>query len=68
MLDRFLPHEASLHSFCLRIFRKEGDASDPYVILQNMVDAGTFDSIFSEFGMRMARLRNPQMRSNFSSQ
>jgi mRNA-degrading endonuclease RelE of RelBE toxin-antitoxin system len=37
--------------------RKEGDANDPYVLLQNLVDAGTFDSIFSKFGMRMERLR-----------
>jgi hypothetical protein len=49
--------------FISESLRKEGDVGDPYIILQNMVDAGTFDSIFSEFGMRMARLRNPQMRT-----
>lgn len=38
--------------------RKEGDARDPYVIFQNMVDAGKFDAIFHQFGLRMNRLRN----------
>jgi hypothetical protein len=37
--------------------RKEGDANDPYVIFQNMIDSGTFDSLFADFGVRMARLR-----------
>ena len=36
--------------------RKEGDASDPYVILQQMVDSGTLDALFSQFGVRMPRL------------
>jgi mRNA-degrading endonuclease RelE of RelBE toxin-antitoxin system len=43
--------------FISETLRKEGDANDPYVILQNLVDSGTFDSIFSRFGMRMDRLR-----------
>lgn len=50
-----------LHRVCIlfisETLRKESDVNDPYVILQNLVDAGTFDAIFSEFGMRMARLR-----------
>ncbi len=45
--------------FISETLRKEGDAKDPYVILQNMVDSGTFDSIFSRFGIRMSRLKNP---------
>ncbi len=44
--------------FISETLRKEGDANDPYVILQNMVESGTFDAIFSQFGMRMARLRS----------
>lgn len=43
--------------FVSETLRKEGDASDPYVILQNMVDSGTFDAIFTQFGMRMPKLR-----------
>jgi mRNA-degrading endonuclease RelE of RelBE toxin-antitoxin system len=43
--------------FISETLRKEGDANDPYVILQNLVDSGTFDAIFSKFGMRMDRLR-----------
>jgi mRNA-degrading endonuclease RelE of RelBE toxin-antitoxin system len=38
--------------------RKAGDANDPYVVFQNMIDSGTFDSLFADFGVRMARLRN----------
>jgi mRNA-degrading endonuclease RelE of RelBE toxin-antitoxin system len=38
--------------------RKAGDANDPYVILQNMVDAGTFDTAFAGLNVRMPRLRN----------
>jgi hypothetical protein len=38
--------------------RKEGDANDPYAIFQNIIDSGTFDSLFADFGIRMARLRN----------
>jgi mRNA-degrading endonuclease RelE of RelBE toxin-antitoxin system len=49
--------------FISETLRKEGDANDPYVILQNLVDAGTFDSIFSQFGMRMDRLRGMVSRS-----
>jgi mRNA-degrading endonuclease RelE of RelBE toxin-antitoxin system len=44
--------------FISETLRKEGDASDPYAILQNMVDSGGLDSYFSELGVRMARLRN----------
>lgn len=50
--------------FISETLRKEGDASDPYVILQNLVDAGTFDAIFSKFGMRMDRLRGVVQRSD----
>ena len=45
--------------FISESLRKEGDASDPYVILQSLVDAGTFDGMFAELGVKMARLRNP---------
>jgi mRNA-degrading endonuclease RelE of RelBE toxin-antitoxin system len=44
--------------FIAESLRKEGDANDPYVIFQNMIDSGTFDSLFADFGVRMARLRN----------
>jgi mRNA-degrading endonuclease RelE of RelBE toxin-antitoxin system len=44
--------------FISESLRKDGDASDPYVIFQNMIDSGTFDSLFADFGIRMARLRN----------
>jgi mRNA-degrading endonuclease RelE of RelBE toxin-antitoxin system len=47
--------------------RKEGDANDPYVIFQNMIDSGTFDSLFADFGVRMARLRNPAMARSASA-
>lgn len=43
--------------FISETLRKEGDADDPYAILQNLVDAGTFDAIFKQFGIRMARLK-----------
>ena len=43
--------------FVSETLRKEGDANDPYVILQNMVDSGTFDAIFTQFGVRMPKLR-----------
>jgi mRNA-degrading endonuclease RelE of RelBE toxin-antitoxin system len=42
--------------FISETLRKEGDASDPYLILQSMIDSGTFDSIFQQFGVRMNRL------------
>ena len=45
--------------FISQTLRKDGDAKDPYVILQNMVDSETFDAIFSQFAIRMARLKNP---------
>jgi mRNA-degrading endonuclease RelE of RelBE toxin-antitoxin system len=41
--------------------RKAGDANDPYVVFQNMIDSGTFDSLFADFGVRMARLRNQSL-------
>lgn len=50
--------------FISETLRKEGDASDPYVILQNLVDSGTFDSIFSKFGIRMDRLQGATSRRN----
>jgi len=43
--------------FISETLRKEGDANDPYVILQNMIDSGTFDAIFTQFGVRMPKLR-----------
>jgi mRNA-degrading endonuclease RelE of RelBE toxin-antitoxin system len=44
--------------FVSETLRKEGDANDPYVILQNIVDSGTFDAIFTQFGVRMPKLRH----------
>ena len=44
--------------FIAETLRKEGDANDPYVISQNMMDAGKFDELFRQFGVRMARLRH----------
>jgi hypothetical protein len=49
--------------FISETLRKEGAANDPYVILQNLVDSGKFDAIFSQFGMRMTKLRT-QSHSN----
>lgn len=43
--------------FISETLRKEGDADDPYAILQNLVDNGNFDAVFKQFGIRMARLR-----------
>jgi mRNA-degrading endonuclease RelE of RelBE toxin-antitoxin system len=54
--------------FISETLRKEGDANDPYVILQTMVDSGTFDSLFADFGIRMARLRNPAMSRSTKTQ
>jgi|SRR5579863_6148623 len=45
--------------FISESLRKEGDANDPYIIFQNMIDSGTLDTLFADFGVRMARLRNP---------
>jgi hypothetical protein len=42
--------------FISESLRKEGDANDPYVILQNMVDSGTLDALFSQFGVRDAAI------------
>jgi mRNA-degrading endonuclease RelE of RelBE toxin-antitoxin system len=44
--------------FISETLRKAGDASDPYAILHNMVDSGTFDAIFTQFGVRMHRLKS----------
>jgi hypothetical protein len=44
--------------FISETVRKAGDAADPYVIFQSMVDSGKFDAIFHQFGVRMNRLRN----------
>lgn len=49
--------------FISETLRKEGDVNDPYLILQTMIDSGTFDSIFQQFGVRMNRL-SPQGRTN----
>jgi len=49
--------------FISETLRKEGDANDPYLILQNLVDSGTFDSIFSQLGVRVERLRGMVQRS-----
>jgi mRNA-degrading endonuclease RelE of RelBE toxin-antitoxin system len=53
---------SKLHRVCIMFIsetlRKAGDASDPYAILHNMVDSGTFDAIFTQFGVRMPRLKN----------
>jgi mRNA-degrading endonuclease RelE of RelBE toxin-antitoxin system len=38
--------------FISETLRKEGDANDPYVIFQKIVDAGQLDSIFAQFGVR----------------
>jgi len=52
---------SKLHRVCIMFIsetlRKEGDVNDPYLILQNMVSAGTFDAIFPQFGLRMPKLR-----------
>jgi mRNA-degrading endonuclease RelE of RelBE toxin-antitoxin system len=52
---------SKMHRVCILFIseslRKEGDAQDPYVILQNMVDAGKFDEIFGQFGVRVQRTR-----------
>ncbi len=42
--------------FIAETLRKEGDASDPYVIFQNLIDSGRFDRVFEQFGVRMPRL------------
>jgi mRNA-degrading endonuclease RelE of RelBE toxin-antitoxin system len=47
--------------FISETMRKEGDANDPYVILQNMMDSGSFDQYFEQMGVRMARLRNQKI-------
>jgi len=43
--------------FISETLRKDGDVNDPYVIFQNMVNAGTFDSLFQQFAVRMPRSR-----------
>lgn len=44
--------------FISESLRKEGDANDPYIIFQNMIDSGTFDTLLADFGVRMARLHS----------
>jgi mRNA-degrading endonuclease RelE of RelBE toxin-antitoxin system len=48
--------------FISETLRKEGDANDPYLILQNMVGSGTFDSIFAQFGVKMPKTRSSKPR------
>jgi mRNA-degrading endonuclease RelE of RelBE toxin-antitoxin system len=48
--------------FISETLRKEGDAHDPYSILQNMVSSGTFDSIFTQFGVKMPKTRSRKSR------
>lgn len=38
--------------------RKEGDANDPYVIFQRMMDAGAFDHVIQKYGVRARSLRD----------
>jgi hypothetical protein len=54
--------------FIAESLRKEGDANDPYIIFQNMIDSGTLDTLFADFGVRMARLRNPAMARSTKTQ
>ena len=42
--------------------RKEGDAHDPYLILKNMVGSGTFDAIFTQFGVKVPKTRSTKPR------
>jgi len=43
--------------FISETLRKEGDANDPYVIFQSLVESGKFDAIFQQFGVRMNKMR-----------
>lgn len=44
--------------FISETLRKDGDASDPYILLQTMVHSGAFDSYFQGMGVRMSHLRS----------
>lgn len=38
--------------FISESLRKEGDASDPYVIFTNLLESGVFDQIIAKYGVR----------------
>jgi len=38
--------------FISETLRKEGDASDPYVIFQSLLESGLFDDVIRRFGVR----------------
>jgi mRNA-degrading endonuclease RelE of RelBE toxin-antitoxin system len=40
--------------FISESLRKEGDANDPYVIFQGLLDSGMFDTIIAKYGVRVA--------------
>jgi hypothetical protein len=46
--------------FISETLRKDGDVNDPYLIFQSMMDAGVFDSVLHDFGVRMARFRHAE--------
>ena len=48
MLDCLVRMRRVCIMFISETLRKEGDANDPYLILQSMIDSGTFDSIFQQ--------------------
>jgi hypothetical protein len=45
--------------FISESLRKEGDASDPYVIFQSLLDSGVFDQVMVKYGLRTQRQHKP---------
>jgi len=39
--------------FIAQTLRKEGDANDPYVIFQGLLDSGMFDAVIAKYGVRV---------------
>jgi mRNA-degrading endonuclease RelE of RelBE toxin-antitoxin system len=39
--------------FIAETFRKEGDASDPYVIFKRLLESGKFDEVIQKLGVRI---------------
>jgi mRNA-degrading endonuclease RelE of RelBE toxin-antitoxin system len=43
--------------FIAQTLRKEGDAKDPYVIFQNLLDSGHFDEAMRKLNVKMPRVK-----------
>jgi hypothetical protein len=45
--------------FIAETLRKEGDANDPYVIFQGLLESGMFDAVIAKYGVRVSPRLSP---------